>query len=188
MAGDRQGPRHTMAMGLDVSTEQNRDRWRSSVGVRACREEGTTREKEGQKRKSAINAPQHQRRASGTKRAGCRGTGRSRKGRRGTTGGAKKQQQNHSSEEQYQQRRVATWGKDKGNGGRGGQEVGPTTGPEGNTPQKQKGAGRGRPVLGTQTGLGRAADLVGPRQRVAGDPKKKGGCREKETGRNRACG
>ena len=43
MAGDRQGLRHRMAVGLDESTERNRDRWRCSVVVRACREEGTTR-------------------------------------------------------------------------------------------------------------------------------------------------
>ena len=50
MAGDRQGPRHRMAVGLDPSTEQNRDRWRCSVVVRACREEGTTRKKARQKK------------------------------------------------------------------------------------------------------------------------------------------
>ena len=49
MAGDRQGQRHRMAEGLDVSTEQNRDEWRCSVVVRACREEGTNREKKGRK-------------------------------------------------------------------------------------------------------------------------------------------
>ena len=43
MAQDRQGQRHRMAVGLDESTERNRDRWRCSVVVRACREEGTTR-------------------------------------------------------------------------------------------------------------------------------------------------
>ena len=44
-AGDGQGPRHRMAVGQDESTERNRDRWLCSVGVRACREEGTTRKK-----------------------------------------------------------------------------------------------------------------------------------------------
>ena len=39
-----------MAEGLDVSTEQNRDRWRCSVVVRACREEGTKRKKAGKKK------------------------------------------------------------------------------------------------------------------------------------------
>ena len=43
MAGNRQGQRHRTAVGLDESTEGNRDRWRCSVVVRACREEGTTR-------------------------------------------------------------------------------------------------------------------------------------------------
>ena len=51
MAGDRQGQRHRMAEGLDESTEQNRDRWRCSVVVRACREEGTKRKKGRQKKK-----------------------------------------------------------------------------------------------------------------------------------------
>ena len=51
MAGDRQGQRHRMAEGLDESTEQNRDRWRCSVVVRACREEGTKRKKARQKKR-----------------------------------------------------------------------------------------------------------------------------------------
>ena len=51
MAGERQGPRHRMAVGLDESTERNRDRWRCSVVVRACREEGTTRKKVRRKKK-----------------------------------------------------------------------------------------------------------------------------------------
>ena len=61
MAGDRQGPRHRMAVGLDESTERNRDRWRCSVVVRACREEGTTRKKARPKKKkqNADNTPQH---------------------------------------------------------------------------------------------------------------------------------
>ena len=61
MAGDRQGQRHGMAEGLDESTEQNRDRWRCSVVVRACREEGTKRKKARQKEKeaNADNTPQH---------------------------------------------------------------------------------------------------------------------------------
>ena len=60
MAGDRQGPRHRMAVGLDESTERNRDRWRCSVVVRASREEGTTRKKaRRKKKKKADNTPQH---------------------------------------------------------------------------------------------------------------------------------
>ena len=61
MAGDRQGQRHSMEEGLDESTEQNRDRWRCSVVVHACREEGTTREKarETKKETNADNTPQH---------------------------------------------------------------------------------------------------------------------------------
>ena len=38
-------------MGLDVSTERSRDRWLCSVVVRACREEGTTRQKARRKKK-----------------------------------------------------------------------------------------------------------------------------------------
>ena len=59
MARDRQGPRHGMAVGLDESTERNRDRWRCSVVVRACREEGTTGKKARQRKKNADNTPQH---------------------------------------------------------------------------------------------------------------------------------
>ena len=51
MAGGRQGQRHMMAEGLDESKEQNRDRWRCSVVVRACREQGTKRKKHGKKKK-----------------------------------------------------------------------------------------------------------------------------------------
>ena len=62
MAGDRQGQRHRMAEGLEVSTEQKRDRWRCSVVVRACREEGTkrkkARKKKGNKRGQHPAAPQ----------------------------------------------------------------------------------------------------------------------------------
>ena len=46
-------------MGLDESTERNRDRWRCSVVVRACRKEGTTRRKKQKKNKNADNTPQH---------------------------------------------------------------------------------------------------------------------------------
>ena len=65
MAGDRQGQRHRMAEGLDVSTEQNRDRWRCSVVVRACREEGTKRKKARKKKRetNADNTPQHHKEA-----------------------------------------------------------------------------------------------------------------------------
>ena len=61
MAGDRQGPRHRMAVGLDESTERNRDECRCRVVVRACREEGTTRKKAGRKKnnKNADKTPQH---------------------------------------------------------------------------------------------------------------------------------
>ena len=71
MAGDRQGQRHRMAEGLDESTEQNRDRWRCSVVVRQCREEGAKRKKARQKKTmetNADNTPQHH------KETGQRGT------------------------------------------------------------------------------------------------------------------
>ena len=70
MAGDRQGPRHRMAVGLDKSTEQNRDRWRCNVVVCACREEVTTRKKARQKKKSknASNTLLHHK-ETGQKRA-----------------------------------------------------------------------------------------------------------------------
>ena len=58
MAGDRQGPRHRMAVGLDESTERNRDRWRCSVVVRACRE-GRTTPKKAWRKKNADNILQH---------------------------------------------------------------------------------------------------------------------------------
>ena len=69
MAGDRQGPRHRMALGLEESTGWNRDRWRCSVVVRACREEGTTRKKARRKKenKNADNTPQ-QNKETGQKR------------------------------------------------------------------------------------------------------------------------
>ena len=69
MAGDRQGPRHRMAVGLVESTEWNRDSWRCSVVVRACREEGTTRKNAWRKKKKhANNSPQHHK-ETGQKRA-----------------------------------------------------------------------------------------------------------------------
>ena len=71
MAGDCQGTRHRMAVGLDESSERNRDRWRCSVVVRACREEGTTRKRARQKKiksKNANNTLQHHK-ETGHKRA-----------------------------------------------------------------------------------------------------------------------
>ena len=71
MAGDRQGKRHRMGEGLDVSTEQNRHRWRCSVVVRACREEGAKRKKATKKKRetNTDNTPQHHKEA-GQKRTG----------------------------------------------------------------------------------------------------------------------
>ena len=62
------------------------------------------------------------------------------------------------------------WGKVTGTGGSGGQEEGPTTGPEGNTPPERKGEGRERPVLGTRNDPRMEEDPVGPSQKVAGGP------------------
>ena len=64
-----------MAEGLDVSTEQNRDRWRCSVVVRACREEGTRRKKARQKKNkkketNADNTPQHHKEAGQKRTSG----------------------------------------------------------------------------------------------------------------------
>ena len=151
MTEHRQGPRHRMAMGLDVSTERSRDRWRCSVVVRACREEGTTRQKAQRKKTRTTPHSATGGRAAQSERAAGERDG----AKRADEGPRVAQKKNHTCEEQYQQRRVTTWGKGKGNGGRGGQEEGPTSGPEGNTPRKRKGAGRGRPVLGSRTGLGR---------------------------------
>ena len=72
MAGDRQGQCHRVAEGLDVSTEQNRDRWRCSVVVRACREEGTKRKKARKKKRetNADNTPQHHKEAGQKRTSG----------------------------------------------------------------------------------------------------------------------
>ena len=59
MAGDRGGPRHRKAMGLDVSTERSRDRWLCSVVVRACREGATTRQKARRKTKKRTRTEPH---------------------------------------------------------------------------------------------------------------------------------
>ena len=68
MAGDRQGPRHRMAVGLNESIERNRDRWRCSVVVRACREEVTTGKKARQKKKKNADNTQQHHKETGQKR------------------------------------------------------------------------------------------------------------------------
>ena len=157
-------------MGQDVSTERSRDRWLCSVVVRACREEGTTRQKAGKKiHEQKPHSATGGRTAQSEREAGDRGEAQTADG-----GPRVAQKKNHCNEEQHQQRQVTTWGKGKGNGGRGGQEEGPTRGPKGNTPSKRKGAGRGRPVLGSRTRPGKALDPVGPRQRVADGQNKNG--------------
>ena len=60
-----------MAEGLDVSTEQNRDKWRCSVVVRACREEGTMRKKARKKKETnADNTSQHHKEAGQKRTSG----------------------------------------------------------------------------------------------------------------------
>ena len=132
---------------------------------------GTHAEKSTKKKKKQRTIPHSTKggRAAQSERAAVERDG----AKRADEGPRVAQKKSHSSEEQYQQPRVTTWGKGKGNGGRGGREERPTTGLEGNTPGKRKGAGRGGPELGTRTGLWKAADPVGPRQRVAGGPEKR---------------
>ena len=79
-------------MGLDESTERNRDRWRCRVVVRACKEEGTTRKearrKKKQKREQHPAAPQGDGTEKGVwlgPRDGPRGLGQH--GRRHRSGG-----------------------------------------------------------------------------------------------------
>ena len=62
------------------------------------------------------------------------------------------------------------WGRVTGTGGSGGQEEGPTTGPERKHATKRKGEGRERPVLGTQNCPRMEEDPVGLCQKVAGGP------------------
>ena len=66
-------------MGLDVNTERNRDRWRSSVVVRACREEGTKRKKARRKNKREQH-PTAPKEGERHKVSGQRGNGTERKG------------------------------------------------------------------------------------------------------------
>ena len=115
MAGDRQGPRHRKAVGQDVSTERSRHRWLCSVVVRACREEGTTRQKARKKNsRTEPHSATGGRTAQSEREAGDRG------GAQRADGGPRvAQKKNHCNEQQYQQRRVTTWAKGKGNGGRG---------------------------------------------------------------------
>ena len=56
MTGDRQGQRHRMAVGLDESTERNRDRWRCSCC--ACMQGGGNQaEKSAAKKKKRGQHP-----------------------------------------------------------------------------------------------------------------------------------
>ena len=159
-------------MGLHKSTEGRRDRWPVQCSCACMQGEGnhtaeSTAKKQQRKTRtkthSASGGPGEQSERAAGEQDGAKGQTRHREWR----------EKNYSNKEQYQKRRVTKWGKGTGNGGRGGQKEGPTTAPEGSTPRKRKGAGRGRPVLGTRTGPGKAADPVGPRQRVAGGPVKK---------------
>ena len=54
-----------------MSTEQNPGRWRCSVVVRACREEGTKRKKAQKKKETnADNTPQHHKEAGQKRTSG----------------------------------------------------------------------------------------------------------------------
>ena len=136
------------------------------VVVRACREEGTTRQEARRGRggkKNTNKTPQRHRRARSAEQAGG-----------GLAGWSKRAEERprvaREKKRPKQLRRVTRWGKRTSNGGRGGQEEGTNTGPEGRTPPKRKGTGRERTVLVARTGPRLDADPVGPRQRVAGGP------------------
>ena len=153
------------------------------VVVRACKDEATTRQEArrgrgGQKnneRNPAATQEGEKRRAS--RRRGDR-VGQT--GSRETAGCARKKRQK-------QQRQVNRWGKGKGNGGRGRQEGGTTTGPEGSTPPKRKKAGRERTVL-VRSQAGCRSSWPGPRGcwRPGGVKTRDAG--KKGTGQKRACG
>ena len=56
MAGDRQGQRHRMAEGLDVSTEQKRDGDAVMLGVHAGRREQVKKERQKKRGGGETNA------------------------------------------------------------------------------------------------------------------------------------
>ena len=80
MAGDRQGPRHRMAWGLDKRTEGSRDRWPVQCCY-ACMQGGGnhTAESTAIKKKKHEQNPTAPQGACGTRRAGGGGTGRSKR-------------------------------------------------------------------------------------------------------------
>ena len=145
MAGDRQGPRPIRAMGQDKSTKGSRDQMNCAVLVclHAGRGEpqGRMHSRKGGGRQKKDPAP-----PEGVRHRASRqqGNGKEQTGRQEIAGGARKRKK--------QQQQVTMGGKGTGTGGSGGQEEGPTTGPEGNTPPKRKGERRERPVLGTRSG------------------------------------
>ena len=78
-------------MGLDVSTERRRDRWLCSVDVRACRQEGTTRQKAGRKKKNLHRRnPTAPHKGEPHKASGRRGVRVEHKGQTGGRGWHKK--------------------------------------------------------------------------------------------------
>ena len=144
MAGDRQGPRPSRAMGQDKNTEGSSDRW-PVPSCCACMQGGGNHKAGGRAGKGEGEKKKHEQNLAATQEgekrraSGRRGNGLEQMGRRETAAGARKKRQK-------QQPRVTRWGKGMDNGGRGGQEEGTTTGPEVSTPPKRKGTGRERTV------------------------------------------
>ena len=77
-------------MGLDVSTERSRDRLLCSVVVRACREEGTLRQKARRKKKKHDQNPTAPQEGVQHKASGRRGKGTEQKGQTRDRGRRKK--------------------------------------------------------------------------------------------------
>ena len=141
MAGDHQRPRPKRAMGQEKSTEGSCDQMTCAVlmCVHAGRREPQGRKHGGErggkehtkpktKPHSATRGREGQSEQEAGERAGANGQTRDRGGR-----ATKKQQQ----------QQVTRWGKGTCNGGRGGQEEGPTTGPEGSHTTQVEGGGKG---------------------------------------------
>ena len=63
MAGDRQGQRHRMAEGLDVSTKQKRDGDAVMLCVHAGRREPSEEKKKAKKKRGGNNRGQHHKEA-----------------------------------------------------------------------------------------------------------------------------
>ena len=139
MAGDCQGARPRRVKGQGTSAEGNRDPLTSAVQtcVHAGRRLPSGRKHCGKGGGRNKKKKKHRRRANSTERVDGGRTGRSKRCRRGATGGAQKK----------------TTKSRKRHGYRGwGQEEEPPTGQERDTPPKEKAEGRERPVLGARNG------------------------------------